>query len=285
MYELILESPQGDQLRFNDIGDAFTITEIQGLNPPKANIYTSTSALIDGGRYTGAKVEMRTIHLAFAIERTAEANRIEMYKVFRTKQPVKLSYKSDRLDVWIEGYIQTVSPTYFAKKQIVTVEILCPFPYLKSAQEVVNELSSIIGMFHFPFQSTSTPELVMGEIDILNIIDIPNLGGIETGIIFELYAKDEVTNPKIYNYITGEYIEIDFTMQSADLITINTETGNKSITLLRNGVETNLFNYLAEGSTWLQLELGNNEFCYTTQSGVLTDLNVTIRHYDLIEGV
>lgn len=285
MYSLIIENEQGDRLTFNELGGAFTITDIQGLNPPKATIFTGTSALIDGGIYNSAKTEMRDVKIAFAIEYTAEYNRMEMYKVLRVKKPVTIYYKSDLLDVWTKGYVQTISPTYFAKKQIVTVDILCPFPYLKGAQEIINELSNILKGFHFPFASTSTPSLVMGEITSLNIIDIENLGGIETGLTIELYAKNTVQNPRVLNYVTGDYMALAFTMEAADLITIETEKGNKSITLLRSGVRTNLFNYLAEGSKWLQLELGNNEFTYTMDSGSMTDLLVTFKHHDLYEGV
>lgn len=285
MYELIIENEQGDRLTFNDLDSMYVITDIQGLNPPKATIYTASSALIDGGKYTSARAEMRDIKLAFSIEHSAEYARMQMYKVLRIKQPVTIYYKSEYLDVWTIGYIQTISPSYGAKKQIVTVDILCPSPYLKGAQEIVNELSSTLKKFHFPFASTSIPELVMGELQSLSIIDIENLGGIETGIIFELYARNAVTNPIIYNYVTQEYIQIKYSMQSADLITINTEKGHKTATLLRSGVESNLFNYVAEGSTWLQLELGNNEFTYDVGTGNKADLSVTIRHFDLYEGV
>ena len=74
-------------------------------------------------------------------------------------------------------------------------------------------------------------------------------------------------------------------MQAGDVIIITTGRGEKSVTLLREGVETNLFNYLMEGITWLQLEVGGSAFVYEIGSGLISDLLVTIKHRDLFEGV
>ena len=74
-------------------------------------------------------------------------------------------------------------------------------------------------------------------------------------------------------------------MQIGDLITITTSQGNKTITLLRGGVRTNIFNLLDKNSTWLQLDINDSVFVYTVDEGNVTDLEITIKHYDLYEGV
>ena len=48
---------------------------------------------------------------------------------------------------------------------------------------------------------------------------------------------------------------------------------------------TNIFNYIMQDSTWLQLDVGSNEFIYTVESGDATDLLVTFKHHGLREGV
>ena len=285
MYNLTLTNKQGNSLVFNSMGGPFTITEIQGLNPPNASINTNSVALLDGGLYNSAKLEMRTINLAFAIEYNAEANRMEIYKVLHAKKYIKLNYKSEYRDVYIEGYIQSIDITYFEMKQICTVSILCPEPYLKSAEEVIDELSAIINGFHFPFGSTEAGEVLFGYIDATQGVVIENKGYVETGLTFVLFAKDEIVNPKIINTDTQEYIELNFTMQAQDTITITTSRGNKTVTLLRNGVLSSIFNSFTQNSTWLQLELGNNHFVYTDTSGDLEDLTIQISHNDLFEGV
>lgn len=427
MFNIILENKNGVQLNFG-AGTPYTITEFSGLNPPKATINTNTTATLDGGKYNSSKIQMRSINLAFAIETEAEKNRLAVYKIAQPKNYVKLYYQSDLLDIFIEGYVEDVDPSYFAKKQIMTISILCPFPFFKAAQEAINDLSSITNMFHFPFaseggknlipypyyqttrtnagvtytdngdgtitvdgtstsstttafvmvsrddsdwhlpagnyilsggldnnrrivinymqqgQSTATTlavssgsdtaftvtdaiaeyplqvgiyttsgasyddvtiypmirystytddswqaynygELVFGAIDTLTSVEVVNAGSVTTGLTFELYASNSISNPKILNYETGEYISLDFDMEAGDLITISTGQGNKTVTLLRDGVETNIFNYLSEGITWLQLDMGGSTFVYEVGEGIITNLHVTISHYDLFEGV
>ena len=285
MYKLTLQNEAGNSLVFNQLGGAFTITEIDGLNPPDATINTSQIAMLDGEKFNSAKVNMRTIEIAFAIEKDAERNRIEVYRVVKPKKAITVYYVSDLRDVYINGYIQSVEIGYFEQKQICTVSILCPFPYWQQAQAVINELSQIIDMFHFPFSSTSEPQIVFGYLDNLSSVDIENAGDLDTGLIFELYARAQVSNPKIYDYLTQEFIGLNFTMQAADLVTINTNAGQKSVKLLRDGATTNIFNTLMKNSTWLQLPANGGTYTFMVGSGNATDLNVTIKHSTLYEGV
>lgn len=284
MYELILENAAGDQLTFNQ-NSPFTVAEIQGLNPPTATINTSAVALIDGEKFNSAKLNMRTINVAFAIEYQAAKNRIEVFNVLKSKQSVKLYYNGQYRKVWIEGYIQSIDITYFSMKQIVTAAILCPSPYFKGAQEMVNELTNIISAFHFPFASTEEPELVFSYFSNDVGIFVENDGDTECGMVIELYARDAISNPKIYNYVTQDFIGLNFEMQQADLITLNTKQGQKTATLLRNGVESNVFNYVMQNSTWLQLAANGSTFVYEVGEGNVSDLAVTFRHYNLYEGV
>lgn len=284
MFELILENAAGDQLTFGQ-NSPFTVTEIQGLNPPTAIINTSAVALIDGEKFNSAKLNMRTINVAFAIEYQAAQNRIEVFNVLKSKQYVKLTYNGLYRKVWIEGYIQSIDITYFAMKQIVTAAILCPSPYFKGAQEMVNELTNIISAFHFPFASTEEPEIVFSYFSTDVGITVENDGDAECGMIIELYARNAISNPKIFNYITQDFIGLNIDMQQADLITLNTKQGQKTATLLRNGVESNVFNYVMQNSTWLQLAANGSTFVYEVGTGNVSDLAVTFRHYNLYEGV
>lgn len=284
MFDLILENANGDQLTFSQ-NSPFTVVDIAGLNPPEATINTSQLALIDGAKFNSSKLEMRQIEVAFAIEYQAAKNRIEVYKVLKSKQYVKFYYNGDYRQVFIEGYISRIDISYFEMKQIVTCSILCPSPYFKAAAEIVSELRNIINMFHFPFQSTEEPQLVFGYISNDIGITIENDGDVECGMIINLYAREAVTNPKIFNYVTQEFIGLNFSMQKADQITIDTRQGEKTVTLLRGGVESNIFNSVIQGSTWLQLPAAGGTFVYEVQSGSEVNLSVSFSHFNLYEGV
>lgn len=285
-YTFTIENKDKNKLEFNGTNAAYNITNAQGLYPAKTTINTNTAALIDGATFNSAKVNTRSINLAFTIEEPVEVNRLYIYKVLRAKEPIKIYYKSNNLDVFTEGYIESITIGHFDKKQKATVSILCPFPYWKNAQEMVNELSTIISMFHFPFYNqVDHTDIVFGTIDDTAKAIVVNNGGIQTGLTFELYAKAAVSNPKIYDYITQEYIGVNFDFEAADLVVINTMPGEKSVKLVRNAVESNIFNALMPGSTWLQLAAGGSVYVYEVGSGLAQNLEVTIKHYDLYEGV
>jgi hypothetical protein len=284
MFEMIFENKNGLQLNFGP-GTPFTITEFSGLNPPKATINTNQSALVDGGTFNSSKLQMRSMNIAFAVEVDPAQNRLEIYKVVQSKMPLRVYYKSETLDVFVDGYVENVDFSYWAKKNICTVSVLCPFPYLKAAEEIINELSTTIPMFRFPFHSTATEKLVFGSIDLYNSQVVENKGSVETGLTFELYAKNAVTWPKVIDYETGQSFQINIVMQARDLVTVNTMQGSKSVKLLRNGVESNIFNLFDKNSTWLQLGMAGSTYFYEVASGNPSDLEVTIKHYDLFEGV
>lgn len=284
MFELILENKTGDQINFAQ-NSAFTITEIQGLNPPSATINTSQIALMDGAKFNSSKLNMRTINVAFAIEYAAAQNRIEVFKVLKSKQWIKLTYNGQYRQVWIEGYIGSIDISYFEMKQIVTCSILCPAPYFKGAQTIVNELQNIISAFHFPFSSTADPQIVFSYYSEDIGIEIENDGDVECGMVIELYARGAISDPTVYNYITQEFFGLDFDMEEADLITIDTRQGQKTVTLLRDGEESNLFYAVVQNSTWLQLPVNGGTFVFDVGSGSTADLSITFNHDNLYEGV
>ena len=284
MFNLTLENAAGDQLKFG-MGSPFTIADIDGLYPPKATINTSQVALMDGEKFNSAKVGMRTLMIAFAIEIDPAKNRLEVFKVLKPKQYVKITYDGQYRHVYAEGYVDSMPITYFDMKQVCTVTIVCPSPYFKAAQEIVNELSNIIGSFHFPFSSTAEPQIVFSYFATDVGITVENDGDVACGMIIELYANDAVTDPKIYNYVTQEFIGLNVSMQAGDLITLDTNCGHLTATLLRSGVETNIFNYVIKDSTWLQLEANGSTFVYEVGTGNASNLMVTFKHTNLYEGV
>lgn len=282
--DLILENAAGDRLSIG-AGGPFLLSDISGIDPPPGIINTSQAALLDGQTYNSSKLDMRQIIIAFAIQGPAANNRITIYTVLKSAQLVKLYYKGQQRDVYIEGYVQDINVSMMRQKQICTVQILCPQPYFMAAEQVVNDLTQIVKMFHFPFHSEATPEIIFGKLSNELGITIDNQGDLECGMIIELYASAAVENPTVFNYISQEFFGLVYTMQAADLITIDTRPGKKSVTLLRAGVTTNIFNYVEQGSTWLQLPANGGTFVYEVDSGSATNLTVTFKHTNLYEGV
>ena len=71
---------------------------------------------------------------------------------------------------------------------------------------------------------------------------------------------------------------------TGDDISIVTLVGQKSITLTRDGVETNILNCLDRNSDWLRLVKGDNIIAYTADIGSV-NLQFAIENRTIYEGV
>ncbi|WP_027297041.1 phage tail domain-containing protein [Robinsoniella sp. KNHs210] len=117
------------------------------------------------------------------------------------------------------------------------ISILCPQPYFKSIDELVKEFSSTESLFEFPF-AIEKPGIEFSRMTILAKENIINQGDAETGVVIELFSQGTVINPVIYNLTTRETLKLKVTMQTADLIRINTISGEKSVVLQRDGINS-----------------------------------------------
>lgn len=284
MFDLRIEDENGNRLTFG-LDSPFTITEIQGLAPTEADVHTSSAALLDGENYINSKLKARQLNIAFAIEYEAESNRLFAYRVLKSKKPVTIYYSSAVRDVYIKGYVSGVDVTHFEMKQIVTASISCPRPYWLDMNTFIEDISTIINRFHFPFTSTVSNEIVFGEFaQEVNLI-VNNNGDSETGLLISVFIKKDMSSFKIFNYMTKEYIGINYSLKALDEVIINTNKGEKDIYLIRNGIKTPLLPFKIKGSTWLYIDIGENVFTYTTSTDNTADALVKVTYNKLYQGV
>lgn len=283
MFDLEVENKTGQKITLTH-NENYTISEIVGLNPPSATINTSIIAGFDGAKLNSTRVDMRQIEIYLNIEKNVAASRIDLYRVFKSKQYIKLHYTNEYRDVYIEGYVQNFSIEYFSSKQLAQIVIICPEPYFKDIDELIIDSNIVDDKFSFPFGLIESGE-TLGEYFTQLDVNIINDSDVDAGFTMELRASSEVINPKIINRNNLEYFGINYTMQEGDMIRITSYQGNKTVKLTRNGTETNIFNYIIENSTWLQLiAREENVFTYTADSG-LDYLDIRFIHRNLFEGV
>ena len=106
-------------------------------------------------------------------------------------------------------------------------------------------------------------------------MDCYNEGDVSTGMRIRFTALGTVSNPILLNVDTEEFIQINATMKTGDVIEINTKYGSKGAKLIRDSVETDYFRYIDVDSTFMQLAIGDNMFRYDAASGV-NSLEVSI---------
>ena len=161
---------------------------------------------------------------------------------------------------------------------------MCYQPFFKAAHDLVIDLSVVLAAFEFPFDIESTGK----EFSVLERKReclLFNEGEVDNGLIIEIRATGTVFNPTIYNADTREFIGLNYTMINGDLITINTNVGEKSVTLLREGTNSNLINYLKKDSTWLMAYSGDNVYTYSSEEGTEDFLNIRFIHTHQYLGV
>ena len=258
---------KGHKARISDGKESqFAFHDISGVDAPDAAISTDSVAGYDGSTVTSASVHKRNIVLSFYIMGDVDKAKKELYKTFQVKREGVFHYVSDAWDVEIPCYTEKceISPT--KRPMIATVSLLCPEPYFRDVQSIEAEIQNVNDNFYFPLV---LPEegIALGIINPGYAANIRNEGDVPLGVTVEFRATGDVVKPKLINTQTLEHLELDATLRVGDVVEICTIEKQKRVTLHRNGVAYNYFNYLTDGSTFLQLADGDNEFQYTAEAG------------------
>lgn len=149
-------------------------------------------------------------------------------------------------------------------------------PFWTDLNEQKHEITLWVPNFSFPLELSSEGMEIGYRSEILTA-NANNVGDVETGMRIVFKALASVTNPSLVNINTKEQIKINTTMLKGQTITITTGYNEKRIVSKMAGIESNLFNALAPGSTFLQLSPGDNLFRYNADDGI-DYLSVTIYH-------
>ena len=287
---LILYRISTDFRLMTTTANQYMTAKIDGLNPPAGTISTSTYAGMDGSYLNNAFIEKRNVVISFQMRGIdIEKRRHLLYRVVKPSRYIKVYYKTAGIDVYTEGYVETCEISNFDALTSGQISIICPDPYWYSTVAIYAYYSQVTGAFHFPFPESDAP-FPLGIYSTTDNIIIENDGD-ETGFTIQIEASSSETVPEIaavtltiYNADTGEYLQIKGDILKGDVITITTKTGNKTVTLTRNGVDSNIINRLVSGSTWLSLREGKNTFHVQAVRGV-KNLKVTLMHRNAYLGV
>lgn len=282
MYSLKVENDRGNILELTN-NPRYTVYNIEGLNPPQATINTSVNTTSDGSKVNNVRLENRNIVIYTTINGDVEANRINLYKYFPIKKSVKLHFTNGTRDVYIEGVVELIECKLFTNRQVAQISLICPKPYFKAVAELVTMFSDVSKLFEFPFSIGKTG-VEISAITTNQRRSIVNTGDVETGIIIKLFATGTVVNPILYDVLQRTQLKLNFTMLPSDTLVINTNVGEKSIELIRDGVTYNALGYMAQNSSWFNLLAGDNVFTYDAETGG-SNLQITFTTQVLYSGV
>lgn len=281
----------------------FLIKSISGLGPTKAIVNTTDISTNDGSLFNSSRLTQRNIVFDLIFVETVHKENIEdvrqkSYKYFPLKKNVEIVIETDNRILKTVGYVESNEPNIFSKQEGTQISIICPDPYFYSAGENgknVTEFYTVEPMFEFPFsnESLTEPLIVFGEIELMTEGVITYNGDSEIGITIYIHALGPASNVSIHNINTRELMGIDTKKLESltgngiiarDDIVITTMKGNKSITLIRDGISHNILNCLDKNTDWFSLKKGDNLFGFTAESGI-TNLQLRIENEIIYEGV
>lgn len=233
-------------LTLADASSGFIVENIDGLDPVKASIASSSFASMDGTQYQSSRRESRNIVFRIGLEPdytvdTVRNLRTRLYNFFMPKSSIALRfYMTDGLIVDTTGRIESFETPIFTQEPAVTISIICFDPDFIAIAPVVINGNTV---------STSVETLVTYE------------GTTETGFTLVMNVDRVLGAFTVYNRLPdGSTRTLDFSasLVAGDVVTISTVAGAKFITRLRSGITTSLLYGMTVQSDWIEFTQGNN---------------------------
>ncbi len=286
MFTFKVETYEKNMIRLTQNESNFQILNIIGLDPPSAQINSSSNAGMDGAGFNSSKLNPRNLVITIKINGNIEDNRIFLYNCFRTKETCKIFYENGIRNVFIEGYVESFECNLFSQNEVAQISIICLDPYFKDLKMIIDDISKIKSCFYFPFSINVDEPIPISTIEMNRITNILNASESETGVIIEASFSNHVNDLEIRNIKTGERLKIIYPFIENDKLTINTNKGSKKIILLREGKEINLISYVVKGSSFFRLYIGDNFFSYLVDDGENDRfVSILFKHFNIYRGV
>jgi hypothetical protein len=242
-------------LPLEDVTSGYILTEVEGLDPVKATLVSSSFANQDGAQYQSSRRESRNLKLKLELEpdyinNTVESLRLNLYDYLMPKTEVDLRLvRDDGLEVDITGMVESHEAPMFVKEPAVDVSLMCFKP-------------DFIDPTPVEFSGTST--------ELTTETDIVYAGNIETGFILTLNLNRDESAITVYlRAPNGSLSQLDFaaSLLDGDKLVISTVSGSKGAWLTRAGVESSILYGIPPQSGWPYFVKGTNKLrIYATGS-------------------
>lgn len=257
-------------LPLQDISSGVIVEGIEGLDPVKATLVSSSFAQLDGAQYHSSRREARNIKLRLGFDpdyTTTDVRELRnsLYNFLMPKSLVDLIFYQelglDILDLTIAGRIESFTAPLFTEDPGVDVSIVCFDPDFYNPDPI--ELTKM-----------STPGL---SEDVVTYE-----GTVETGFVFRIRPDHDLSAFTIYQRPPdGTFRTLDFSspLIAGDVLTISTMVGSKTVTRTRGGLDVPLLYALSPQSNWLELQPGDNFIrVYAEGTSVPFDIEYTNKY-------
>jgi hypothetical protein len=233
-------------LPLEDDSSGFFVEEIQGLDPVKATLVSSSFSGMDGEFYQAGRRETRNIQFKLGLDPDPAVESVwelrnQIYGFFMPKAEVFLKFfMSNGLIVDISGVVETCVSPMFTSDPVVDVSIICYQP------DLVDPVPVLVS-------DLSTGDMQATYIDYK--------GTVNTGLVFELTVDLDMSGFTIYHTPPDDEIrtlQFEGDLFVGDVLTISTVPGFKRATVLRGGISYSMLYAVSPESNWIQMMPGTN---------------------------
>lgn len=235
-------------LPFADYSNGYLVKELDGLDPVKASLVSSTMAQVDGAQAQAASRGTRNITGKIGlrpnyITTDVPSLRMNLYSWLMPKQLVTMNfYMDDALFATTKGIVESCENNMFSADPEVDFSIICYDPDFYAVNDVQIAGSTVT--------DTSAQQIVYG-------------GTSDAGVIFTLNVNNTIPGFTLYNTRpdgTIQKYEVDGTFQAGDIVTVTTIPLQKSLILNRSNEISSILYFLQNSRDWISLGKGINEF-------------------------
>lgn len=254
-------------LELETTNDGLIVQDIDGLDPVKANLVSSSFAQLDGGIYQSSRRETRNMIITLGLDpdyvtTSVRDLRKQLYRFFMPKTAVNLRFfMEDDLVASIDARVETFDSILFTKDPKAIISLIC---------------------FDPDFVDLTTVEISGDTVESTDEITVEYDGSVPTGILFTLMVDRTLEEFTIYHRAGDDVVNtLDFSanLEADDILTINTITGSKAVSLTRSSVVSSLLYGMSPQSIWIELQPGTNYIrIYAVGAAIPFTIDYTTRY-------
>lgn len=267
MRRLTFENSRGESIVF--YLSPLTIESLEGIGEVDADIQDQEAPYTDGTTYIDTMLSPREISLEGKItpvdKKIIKEYRREIIKVCSPKLGLgKITLELDGDTKQIQAVLDG-GPAFPERGmdafQEFQIDFLCPDPYWQDLNQVSRSLRAYEGKFTLPF----TLPFKLGKQGDRTTLN--NEGDVPAPVHIDMQGP--VTNPRITNDTTGEFIQINGSVARDEILHIDTSPSKKRIEVYKGDKVRSIFGRLAyeQGASFWQLLPGANDVSYVADEG------------------
>lgn len=250
-----------------DASAGYSVKDIQGLDPVKATLTSSSIAQVDGAQPQNARRDLRNITMKLGLEpdyasSTVDSLRTSLYDYFMPKANIGLRFwKDGSLFATCNGQVESFDAPMFTQDPEADISVICYDP---------------------DFYAPSSSVLSASTTSDTNYHAIQYPGSSDAGFIFALAVNRIFSSFTIYNTLPDGSLQqfaVTGSFAPGDIVTMNSIPGQKALTLTRSGIPSSILFDADPANTWPFLQKGENDFrVYVNGTSIPYTLTYTAKY-------